>query len=96
MEVLIERMGAGGDGIAAGPIYVTQALPGERLNVSISGKRGDGALAAIDAIITPSADRIAPACAHFAAGCGGCALQHWAPTPQAAWKRDDDQRPPGR
>ena len=88
MEVLIERMGAGGDGIAPGPIYVPQALPGERLNVTITGKRGDGALAAIEEILAPSPDRIAPACAHFTAGCGGCALQHWAPAPQATWKRE--------
>ncbi|MFO0403766.1 MAG: class I SAM-dependent RNA methyltransferase, partial [Alphaproteobacteria bacterium] len=88
MEVLIERMGAGGDGIAPGPIYVPQALPGERLHVEINGKRGDGALATIHEILNPSLDRIAPACAHFLEGCGGCALQHWAPAPQAAWKRE--------
>ena len=88
MEVLIERMGAGGDGIAPGPTYVPQGLPGERLHVEINGKRGDGALAAIYEILTPSLDRIAPACAHFLEGCGGCVLQHWAPTPQAAWKRE--------
>ena len=88
MEVLIERMGAGGDGIAPGPTYVPQGLPGERLHVEINGKRGDGALAALHEILTPSLDRIAPACAHFLEGCGGCVLQHWAPTPQAAWKRE--------
>lgn len=88
MEVLIERMGAGGDGIAPGPTYVPQGLPGERLHVEINGKRGDGALAAIHEILTPSLDRVAPACAHFLEGCGGCVLQHWAPTPQAAWKRE--------
>jgi 23S rRNA (uracil1939-C5)-methyltransferase len=81
-------MGAGGDGIAPGPIYVPQGLPGERLHVEINGKRGDGALATIHEILNPSLDRIAPACAHFLEGCGGCALQHWAPTPQAAWKRE--------
>ena len=84
VEVLIERMGAGGDGIAPGPIYVPQGLPGERLHVTIAGKRGDGALATIEDIITASPDRIAPVCAHFVQGCGGCALQHWAPAPQAA------------
>ncbi len=88
MEVLIERMGAGGDGIAPGPIYVPQGLPGERLHVEINGKRGDGTLATIHEILNPSLDRIAPACAHFLEGCGGCALQHWAPIPQAAWKRE--------
>jgi 23S rRNA (uracil1939-C5)-methyltransferase len=67
---------------------VPQGLPGERLHVEINGKRGDGALATIHEILHPSLDRIAPACAHFLEGCGGCALQHWAPAPQAAWKRE--------
>jgi len=71
VEILIERMGAGGDGIAPGPIYVPQALPGERLHVEINGKRGDGALATIHEILNPSLDRIAPACAHFPEGCAG-------------------------
>jgi 23S rRNA (uracil1939-C5)-methyltransferase len=63
-------------------------LPGERLEVAITGKRGDGALASIHEILNPSPDRIAPACVHFLEGCGGCALQHWAPAPQATWKRE--------
>ncbi len=81
-------MGAGGDGIAPGPIYVPQGLPGEKLRVDLAGKRGDGQGAIIREVISPSPDRIAPACLHFTEGCGGCALQHWAPAPQAAWKRE--------
>ena len=38
-------------------------------------------------IVVASPDRVAPACAHFGS-CGGCALQHWAPAPYRAWKRE--------
>ena len=87
MDIVIERMGAGGDGIAAGPLYVPRALPGERVRVRPGGKRGDGQAAALEEVLEASPDRVAPPCPHFAQGCGGCAVQHWAPAAQAAWKR---------
>ena len=31
MDVTILRMGASGDGIAEGPLYVARTLPGERI-----------------------------------------------------------------
>lgn len=88
MDLTIERMGAGGDGVAPGPIFVPRALPGERLRVRLIGKRGEGRLAQIEEVLEPSPDRVAPPCPHFAAGCGGCAVQHWARPAQARWKRD--------
>jgi 23S rRNA (uracil1939-C5)-methyltransferase len=36
---------------------------------------------------TPSPERIAPICPHFAT-CGGCAVQHWSTDRYRAWKRD--------
>ncbi|MBP0464970.1 class I SAM-dependent RNA methyltransferase [Roseomonas sp. PWR1] len=87
MDIVIERMGAGGDGIAAGPIYVPRALPGERVRVHPGARRGDGQAAALEAVLEPSPDRVPPPCPHFDQGCGGCAVQHWAPAAQAGWKR---------
>jgi 23S rRNA (uracil1939-C5)-methyltransferase len=87
MELTIERMGAGGDGVAAGPVYVPRALPGERVRARAAGKRGDGQAAVLEAVLAPSPDRVPPPCPHFAEGCGGCSVQHWAPAAQAAWKR---------
>lgn len=87
METTIDRMGAGGDGVAPGPIFVPRTLPGERVRIRLHGKRGDGQAAALEEILAPSPDRVAPPCPHYAEGCGGCAVQHWAPAAQARWKR---------
>lgn len=87
MDLVIERMGAGGDGVAAGPIYVPRALPGERVRVRVAGRRGDGEAAIVEEILAASPERVPPPCPHFDEGCGGCAVQHWAPAAQAAWKR---------
>jgi 23S rRNA (uracil1939-C5)-methyltransferase len=87
MDLTIERMGAGGDGVAAGPVYVPRALPGERVRVRPAGKRGDGQAAVLEAVLIPGHDRVPPPCPHFDDGCGGCAVQHWAPAAQAAWKQ---------
>ena len=88
METRIDRMGAGGDGVAPGPVFVPRALPGERVRIHILGKRGDGQAAALEEVLAPSPDRVPPPCPHFAEGCGGCAVQHWAPAAQACWKRE--------
>lgn len=78
----ILRLGQRGEGVAAGPIYVPDALPGERLLVDVDGDRGQ----AIE-VLSPSPARIAPICPYFGT-CGGCAVQSLAPEPYAVWKRD--------
>ena len=86
METLtIERVGAQGDGVAAGekgPVFVPFTLPGERVNCAVKGPEGTAM-----AVLEPSPDRIEPVCKHFE-HCGGCTSQHWAPAPYLAWKRD--------
>ncbi|HWL80892.1 MAG TPA: TRAM domain-containing protein [Roseomonas sp.] len=86
----IESLGAGGDGIARDaegrPVFVPGALPGETVRATPSGRRGEGSLAALDEVLAPSPERVAPPCPHFAT-CGGCAMQHLATAPYAAWKR---------
>ena len=81
-ELDIERVGAQGDGVAAGPVFVSLALPGERVRARVAGDRGD----AVE-VLAASPQRVSPPCPHFGA-CGGCALQHWAGGPYLAWKAE--------
>ncbi|ANL64632.1 tRNA (uracil-5-)-methyltransferase protein [Rhizobium phaseoli] len=88
--VIIEKLGAQGDGIAGsagGPVYVPFSLPGE--TVAIARVKSQGT---IMSITTPSPDRQQPPCRHFGPDgvngtCGGCTLQHLADAPYRAFKR---------
>jgi 23S rRNA (uracil1939-C5)-methyltransferase len=89
VEVVIDRLGAGGDGIAehAGRrLFIPDALPGERLAVRLGADRGEGRTASVIRRLTEAETRIIPACRHFGR-CGGCALQHLAAAAYADWKR---------
>ncbi len=79
-DVLIQAVGGEGDGVAAGPIYVPFALPGERVRVTGGGDRRE-----LAEVLAASPERVEPPCPHFGL-CGGCALQHWAHAPYLAWK----------
>jgi len=82
----IARLGLRGDGVTADGVVVPGALPGETVRaVPEEGARPPRAR--LDAVLTPSSDRIAPFCPYFGT-CGGCAIQHLAPAPYADWKRD--------
>ena len=93
MDVLINRLGARGDGIAEtadGPVYVPFALPGEKVSVRVGKSRGDGRAADLRDVLSPSADRQAAMCRHFGSGengCGGCVSQHLVPGAYTDWKR---------
>ena len=73
-------MGAQGDGMAAGPVYVPLTLPDERVLALVEGDRAE-----MEQLLSASAERVAPPCPHFGS-CGGCALQHWDHAPYLAWK----------
>ncbi|MEM6306701.1 MAG: class I SAM-dependent RNA methyltransferase [Pseudomonadota bacterium] len=80
MQVKINRLGHGGDGIADGPIYAARTLPGETVQGKLQGTRlGDVK------IIVPSAHRIKPQCPAYNR-CGGCALHHVAGDYVTDWK----------
>ncbi len=83
-KVRIDSIGRQGDGVADTPqgrVHVAYTLPGEDVEIARDGERGT-----LEAVIHPSAERIAPPCRHFGT-CGGCALQHWKAEPYLAWKR---------
>ncbi len=89
-EVVIERVGAQGDGIAEGPTFVPLTLAGERVLV-----RGAGERAQLCAVVTASPERVTPPCPYFGQ-CGGCAFQHWDHAPYLAWKVDQVRQMLGR
>ncbi|PLW75135.1 RNA methyltransferase [Cohaesibacter celericrescens] len=83
--MIVDKLGAKGDGIAyhnGKSLYVPFALAGETILVEPSGERGE-----LKQVVIPSLDRIEPVCSLFQT-CGGCSMQHLAPEPYTAWKRD--------
>jgi len=88
-EVVIEAIGARGDGIArrgGARIFVPLTLPGDRLRVRIVGRRGDGLVGEVLERLE-EAPRTRPPCPHFGA-CGGCQLQHLPAAQYRTWKRE--------
>jgi 23S rRNA (uracil1939-C5)-methyltransferase len=79
-RVTIERLGHKGDGIAPGPVFVALTLPGEVVEGVLDGDR-----LTAPRILTPSADRVRPACPHYRR-CGGCLVQHASDRFVADWK----------
>lgn len=83
MIVTIDRLGHLGDGLGQGPdgpVFVTGMLPGEVVEGTLQGDRLQD-----PRILTPSATRVKPPCAH-ARTCGGCLLQHASDAFVADWK----------
>lgn len=84
-SLTIVSLGAQGDGRArenGAWVNVPFTLAGETVRVEGTGDR----LKLLDVLI-PSPERARPACRHFGE-CGGCTLQHMAPVPYAAFKRE--------
>jgi 23S rRNA (uracil1939-C5)-methyltransferase len=84
----IDRLGAQGDGEArldGQTVRLEGALPGERWQARLSGRRREGWDAqALHRLAGP--DRAKPACRHFGT-CGGCRLQHAPVAVYAGFKR---------
>jgi 23S rRNA (uracil1939-C5)-methyltransferase len=78
---------------APGPgkvVFIEGALPGERVQASISRKKNNWEAGQVSAIARESPQRVRPACPHFglhAGACGGCKMQHLHPVAQVAVKQ---------
>ena len=82
--VRIEKLGQRGEGVAlidGRPAYIPYTVPGDAIEVS-----GAGDHAQLEALRTPSPDRVEPFCPYFTR-CGGCATQSVALPVQLEWKR---------
>lgn len=67
-------------------VFVTGALPGERVRAKVRESRKQFDEGSTEELLVASPDRVEPGCAHFGV-CGGCALQHLAPAAQVAAKQ---------
>lgn len=87
--VTIVDLAFGGEGVARVNdfvLFVPYVIPGETAEVEVIEVKKAFGRAKLLRVITPSADRVTPACQHFGA-CGGCQYQHIAYPGQLAMKR---------
>jgi len=76
--VTIEKLVYGGDGLARdhGHVILTPfVLPGETVEIAITGKQSQLLRGRVERVVEASPQRIAAPCAHFGV-CGGCHYQH--------------------
>ncbi|MPV85441.1 23S rRNA (uracil(1939)-C(5))-methyltransferase RlmD [Ostreibacterium oceani] len=67
------------------PVMITGALPNETVSFVYKNKRKQQLAGQVTNVTTASPDRVIPKCAAFSV-CGGCSLQHLAPSKQIAFK----------
>ncbi len=84
MELQIEKLVYGGDGLARLPAdaqgrgkaaFLPFVIPGETVDATVTESRSGFARARLDSVLTPSPDRVVPQCPYFGR-CGGCQYQH--------------------
>lgn len=94
LTVTIEALDAFGQGVAkhqGKTLFVTGALPGEKVEVSISEDKRQYARGKATQLLTRSPERQTPRCPHFGV-CGGCQQQHASEELQQQSKRDALER----
>ena len=77
IEVEIEKLVAGGDGLArceGFPVFVPRAVPGDRLRIRVTETHANFGRGEILAVVEPGEGRREPPCEYFGR-CGGCDLQ---------------------
>jgi 23S rRNA (uracil1939-C5)-methyltransferase len=80
-ELSIAALDAHGRGVAANGAIVPGALPGERVRVTLAGKRAE-----VVETLSAAPERAEPMCRWFGR-CGGCAAQHMSAGLYREWKR---------
>ena len=89
LEVTIVDLTHDGDGVAdldGRRVFVPDALPGERVEITLRKRRRRLQEAELVRVLEPSRSRVVPECEYFGR-CGGCALQHLAHEAQVQFKQ---------
>ena len=90
VQLNITDIGIHGEGIgkiAGFPLFVKNALPGDRVKVVVTKVKASYAYAKMTELMTPSPDRVAARCP-VAEQCGGCQIQSLDYQKQLAFKHD--------
>lgn len=89
IELRIDRLAAGGDGVARDTdgrvVFVPLSVPGDLVRVRIFESRKRFARGEVSEVLESGPDRTTPRCQHFGT-CGGCTWQHVAYPQQVAAK----------
>jgi 23S rRNA (uracil1939-C5)-methyltransferase len=88
LVLAIDDLAFGGEGVGRADgyvVFVRGGVPGDRLRVKLVEARSRFGRAVIEAVETPSPDRVEAPCAYFGR-CGGCRLQHVSYPAQLAFK----------
>jgi len=88
MTADITALSYGGRGIGrvdGKVVFVPYTVPGDSVEVEITGEKRGFLEGRVQRLITPSPDRAEPFCSHFGR-CGGCQWQHIPYRDQVAWK----------
>ncbi len=92
LSVSIEKVAHGGHFIArldGQVIFVRHGIPGELVEIEITGAASGFYRADVVRVMEPSADRVVPPCKYsHPGGCGGCDFQHISEERQRALKAD--------
>ena len=90
VDCKVEKIASGGNGMATVdglPIFISGAIPGQKVKVQIIKKKDKFAEARILDVLQPSIDQVQPRCKHFW-DCGGCVWQHLPYEKQILYKED--------
>jgi 23S rRNA (uracil1939-C5)-methyltransferase len=90
MEVRIEKLVYGGDGLAhhdGHTVFVPLVLPGELVQIEASARKKKFIRGRLERVVEPSTERVPAPCPYFGR-CGGCQYQHMPYEAQLRYKAD--------
>jgi len=91
LRLTVERLASGGEGVARAPdgrvVFVPATVPGDVVDVRVVEEHKRFARAALERVVEPGPERVAPACA-LVGTCGGCTWQHLEYTAQCRAKAE--------